>query len=95
MGKKLTGVRIKERDLEELERLAKDDDETVSFLIRQAIPEFLDRRRKATKCKYRFYPTPEQEHHLARVFGHVRFVYIGILSKRKIERMTYTKRRPH
>ena len=67
MGKKLTGVRIKERDLEELERLAKDDDETVSFLIRQAIPEFLDRRRKATKCKYRFYPTPEQEQHLARV----------------------------
>jgi predicted transcriptional regulator len=49
MGKKLTGVRIKERDLEELERLAKEDDETVSFLIRQAIREFLDRRRKATK----------------------------------------------
>src|SRR5271169_42831 len=39
--------------------------------------------------KYRFYPTPEQEQHLARVFGHVRFVYNGILSKRKIERMTY------
>jgi len=49
MGKKLTGVRIKERDLEELERLAKEDDETVSSLIRQAIREFLDRRRKATK----------------------------------------------
>jgi predicted transcriptional regulator len=49
MGKKLTGVRIKERDLEELERLAKEDDETVSFLIRQAIREFLDRRRKTTK----------------------------------------------
>lgn len=39
--------------------------------------------------KYRFYPTPEQEQHLARVFGHVRFVYNGILSKRNIERMTY------
>jgi len=49
MGKKLTGVRIKERDLEELERLAREDDETVSSLIRQAIREFLDRRRKATK----------------------------------------------
>jgi putative transposase len=41
--------------------------------------------------KYRFYPTPEQEQHLARVFGHVRFVYNGILFKRKIERMTYTQ----
>jgi predicted transcriptional regulator len=49
MKKKLTGVRIKEPGLEELERLAKEDDETVSLLIRQAIREFLDRRRKTTK----------------------------------------------
>jgi predicted transcriptional regulator len=49
MGKKRTGVRIKVPDLEELERLAKEDDETVSFLIRQAKREFLDRRRKTTK----------------------------------------------
>jgi hypothetical protein len=41
MEKKLTGVRIKEPDLEELERLVNEDDETVSFLIRQAIQEFL------------------------------------------------------
>jgi putative transposase len=41
--------------------------------------------------KYCFYPTPEQEQHLARVFGHVRFLYNGILSKRKIARVTLTK----
>jgi len=38
---------------------------------------------------FRFYPTPEQERHLARVFGHIRFVYNTILSKRKREGMTY------
>jgi len=42
--KKNTAVRIKERDLEELERLAKEEDETVSSLIRQAIREFLERK---------------------------------------------------
>ena len=42
--KKLTATRIKERDLKELEQLAKKEDETVSALIRQAIREFLDRK---------------------------------------------------
>lgn len=45
MVKKLKTVRIKERDLEELERLAKKEDETVSFLIQQAIREFLERNK--------------------------------------------------
>jgi predicted transcriptional regulator len=45
MVKVLTAVRIKERDQKELERLAKKEDETVSSLIRQAIREFLDRKR--------------------------------------------------
>jgi hypothetical protein len=44
--KTLTAVRIKDRDLKELEKLAKKEDETVSFFIRQAIKEFLDRRRR-------------------------------------------------
>jgi predicted transcriptional regulator len=42
--KTLTAVRLKDRDLKELEKLAKKEDETVSFLIRQAIREFLDRK---------------------------------------------------
>jgi len=45
MVKTLTAVRIKERDLKALEELAVQEDETVSSLIRQAIREFLDRRR--------------------------------------------------
>jgi predicted transcriptional regulator len=44
--KTLTAVRLKPRDLKELEKLAKKEDETVSFFIRQAIKEFLDRRRR-------------------------------------------------
>jgi predicted transcriptional regulator len=44
MVKKNTAVRIKERDLLELEKLAKKEDETVSSLIRQAIREFLERK---------------------------------------------------
>ncbi len=47
MVKILTAVRIKERDQKELERLAKKEDETVSSLIRQAIREFLDRKKAA------------------------------------------------
>jgi predicted transcriptional regulator len=47
--KKLTATRIKERDLKELERLAKKEDETVSSLIRQAIREFLDRKSEGKK----------------------------------------------
>lgn len=44
--KKLTAVRIKERDIKELERLAKREDETVSSLIRQAVSEFVQRQIK-------------------------------------------------
>jgi predicted transcriptional regulator len=44
MVKKLRAVRIKERDLEALVRLAKKEDETVSSLIQRAIREFLDRK---------------------------------------------------
>jgi hypothetical protein len=43
MVKKLRAVRIKERDLEELARLAKKEDETVSSLIQRAVREFLDK----------------------------------------------------
>jgi predicted transcriptional regulator len=46
MVKKLRAVRIKERDLEELEKLAKKQEETVSFLIQRAIREFLDRQKE-------------------------------------------------
>jgi predicted transcriptional regulator len=45
MAKRLTAVRIKERHQKELEKLAKKEDETVSSLIRQAIQEFLDRKK--------------------------------------------------
>jgi predicted transcriptional regulator len=48
MVKKLRAVRIKERDLEELEKLAKKEDETVSFLIQKAVREFLDRIKSKT-----------------------------------------------
>jgi len=44
--KKLRAVRIKERDLKELAKLAKREDETVSSLIQQAIREFLNRKTK-------------------------------------------------
>jgi hypothetical protein len=47
MVKKLRPVRINERHLEELEKLAKKDGETVSFHIQQAIREYL--KRKAAK----------------------------------------------
>ena len=50
MVKKNTAVRIKEKDLEELKRLAKKEDGAVSSLIRQAIREFLDRK-KAVNAK--------------------------------------------
>jgi hypothetical protein len=46
MSKIQRAVRIKERDLKELARLAKREDETVSSLIQQAIREFLNRRAK-------------------------------------------------
>jgi len=45
MVKKLRAVRIKERDLEELARLAKKEDETVSSLIQKAVREFLDKKK--------------------------------------------------
>jgi predicted transcriptional regulator len=44
--KKLRAVRIKDRDLKELAKIAKREDETVSSLIQQAIREFLNRRVK-------------------------------------------------
>ncbi|HTC64955.1 MAG TPA: ribbon-helix-helix protein, CopG family [Candidatus Saccharimonadales bacterium] len=44
MVKQLRAVRIKEKDLEELKKLAKKEDETVSSLIQQAIREFLSRK---------------------------------------------------
>lgn len=45
MTKTLTSVRIKERDLEALKKLAKKEDESVSYFIQQAIREFLDRHK--------------------------------------------------
>jgi predicted transcriptional regulator len=44
MVKELRAVRINEKHLEELAKLAKKDGETVSFLIQQAIREYLERR---------------------------------------------------
>jgi len=44
MAKLLRAVRIKERDLQELARIAKKEDETISSLIQRAVREFLDRR---------------------------------------------------
>jgi predicted transcriptional regulator len=44
MVKELRAVRINEKHLEELAELAKKDGETVSFLIQQAIREYLERR---------------------------------------------------
>jgi predicted transcriptional regulator len=46
MTKVLRAVRIKEGDLKALERLAKKEDETVSFLIQRAIREFIERMAK-------------------------------------------------
>jgi predicted transcriptional regulator len=43
--KKLRAVRIKERDLEELAKLAKKEDETVSSLIQRAVREFLEKQK--------------------------------------------------
>lgn len=44
MVKKLRAVRINDKHLDELEKLAKKQGETVSFLIQQAIREFLERK---------------------------------------------------
>jgi len=46
MVKILRAVRIKERDLKQLAKLARKEDETVSSLIQQAIREFLSRKMK-------------------------------------------------
>lgn len=46
MVKKLTAVRIKERDLAELEKLAAKKDETVSSLIREAVEQYVERETK-------------------------------------------------
>ena len=47
MTKLLRTVRINERDVKRLERLAKKEAETVSALIQRAIREFLERRELA------------------------------------------------
>lgn len=44
MVKKLRAVRINERHMQELKKLAKKEGETVSFLIQQAVREFLERK---------------------------------------------------
>jgi len=44
MVKKTKAVRINERHIQELEKLAKKEGETVSFLIQQAVREFLERK---------------------------------------------------
>jgi hypothetical protein len=44
VAKKQRAVRIKEQDLQRLDKLAKKEHETVSFLIQTAIREFLDRK---------------------------------------------------
>jgi hypothetical protein len=41
MPKKLIALRVKEKDLRALERIAKREDESVSETIRRAIVEFL------------------------------------------------------
>jgi hypothetical protein len=49
MAKTLTAVRIKERDLEALEKIAAAEDETVSALIRKAVEEFIQRHHLKAK----------------------------------------------
>jgi len=44
MVEKNTAVRINQKHLEELAKLAKKDGESVSFLIQQAIREYLERK---------------------------------------------------
>jgi predicted transcriptional regulator len=44
MVKKTKAVRINERHIQELEKLAKKEGETVSFLMQQAVREFLERK---------------------------------------------------
>ena len=44
MVKRLKAIRINEKDLAELKKIARKRGETVSFLIQQAIREYLERR---------------------------------------------------
>jgi predicted transcriptional regulator len=44
MVKVLRAVRINQKDIQRLKKLAKTDGESISFLIQQAIKEFLARR---------------------------------------------------
>lgn len=44
MAKKTKAVRINERHIEQLEKLARKEGETASFLIQQAIREYLERK---------------------------------------------------
>jgi predicted transcriptional regulator len=44
--KQHTALRIEQEHLAKLERLAKEQDRTVAYMIRKAISEFLDRQTK-------------------------------------------------
>jgi predicted transcriptional regulator len=46
MVKVLRAVRINKKDIQRLKKLAKVEGESISFLIQQAIREFLDRKMK-------------------------------------------------
>jgi predicted transcriptional regulator len=48
--KSLTAVRIKDRDLEALAKIAKKEDETVSSLIRRAVEEYVKRMERKGKA---------------------------------------------
>jgi len=45
MRKKLTAVRLKPEQLKELEKMAKEQDLSVSWLIRRAVAEYLERQK--------------------------------------------------
>lgn len=46
MGKTLTAIRIEQNQLDKLEKIAKSEDRSVSYLIRIAVEEFLKRWEK-------------------------------------------------
>jgi len=86
MVKKLRAVRIKERDLEELARLAKKEDETVSFFNPGKPCESSSTKRKRNAkdahnvlrlqaFKFALRPNGEQLRNLRQFAGSCRFVY--------------------
>jgi len=48
MAKKLIALRVKEKDLKALERIAKREEEPVSETIRRAIVDFLKKQARAS-----------------------------------------------